>query len=142
MRSFLALLLLASPAAAWEFTPVPVCTLSHEDGGSQVEVTYDPRRAEAYEIALTLPGGWTPGPVFALSFTGGRDLTISTNRHRLGAGGATLSVSDTGFGNVLDGLEFNATATALIADQAVSVSLAGAAEEVRRFRDCTEGGIA
>lgn len=43
-------------------------------------------------------------------------------------------MTDRGFGNVLDGLEFNETATALLGDQAVVLSLEGAAPAVQSFR--------
>ena len=103
---------------------------------------YDPRQAEPYAIALTLTGPWQPAPVFAIAFEGAADLMISTSRHRTSPDGRTLSVSDTGFGNVLNGLEFNATATAISGNQAVTVPLEGAAPAVQEFRACIEGGIA
>lgn len=62
---------------------------------------------------------------------------ISTNRHTLSNDDATLTVTDRGFGNVLDGLEFNETATALLGEQAVVLSLEGAASAVQAFRACT-----
>ncbi len=143
MRFILTLALLAaSPASAWEFTATPVCTVSHVTGEAEVRMTYDPRRAEPYSIALTLTGPWQQAPVFAITFEGAAGLTISTDRHRTSPDGRTLSVSDTGFGNVLNGLEFNATATAISGNQAVTVPLAGAAPAVQEFRACTEGGIA
>ncbi len=143
MRHILILALLAaSPAAAWEFTATPVCTLSHATDEAEVRVTYDPRQTEPYAIALTLTGPWQAAPVFAIAFEGAARLTISTSRHRTSPDGRTLSVSDTGFGNVLNGLEFNTTATAISGNQAVSVPLDGAAPAVQEFRACTEGGVA
>jgi hypothetical protein len=125
-----------SPAAAWEFTPLPVCTLSHQTDQARVIVTYDPRLPEAYAIAVTGPAAWPDAPVFSMRFDGPRGLTISTDRQQLSDGGRTLSVTDTGFGNVLNGLEFNNTATALAGDISVPFPLAGAAPEVRAFRAC------
>ena len=49
---------------------------------------------------------------------------------------ARLTVTDRGFGNVLDGLQFNEAATAFSGDTAVTVPLAGASEPVQAFRDC------
>ena len=140
MRVLTALfLILAAPAAAWDFSPTPVCTISHDTPEVAVRVTYDPARAE-YAIRLTLAGrAWPPGPVFAIRFDGGRALTISTDRHRLSDGGTALTVTDTGFGNVLNGLQFNRMATALIDGDAVSVPLAGAAKPVEAFRACAQG---
>ncbi|MDJ1015048.1 MAG: excinuclease ABC subunit B [Paracoccaceae bacterium] len=141
MRSLIALLAVTAPAAAWEFTPTPVCTLSHSTSAAEVTVTYDPRAAEPYAIALT-GAGWPDAPVFAIRFSGPRGLTITTDRHRLSESGATLTVSDRGFGNVLNGLEFNETATALIGDRTVTLQLEGASEPVRAFRACAEAPLA
>lgn len=71
-----------------------------------------------------------------MRFDGARPNTIATNRHQLGQNGAALTVIDRGFGNVLDGLEFNDTATAFTETQSVAIPLAGAAPEVRKFRTC------
>jgi hypothetical protein len=141
MRFALALILAASPAAAWEFTAVPVCTLTQDTGEAQVAVTYDPREAEPYAIAVTLGAGtWGDGPVFGIRFDGDRPLVITTDRHTVSGGGATLTVTDRGFGNVLDGIEFNAMATAASPTRAVAIPLDGAAEPMRAFRACVDGG--
>jgi hypothetical protein len=136
MRLALALLLasLAAPATAWEFTPDPVCTLSGADPELAVRVTYDPRTA-LYQIALTRAEGWPDAPRFAIAFADATGLTITTDRHRVD--GPTLSVSDTGFGNVLLGLESGGQAVALSGALALPFSLAGAAPEVARFRACS-----
>lgn len=142
MRAALALaLILATPAAAWEFTPAPVCTLSHDAGAVSIRVTHDPAQADPYAIAVTRAAGWPAGPVFAIRYDGDRALVIQTTRQVLSDGGRTLTVTDRGFGNVLDGLEFNRTATALIGDVAEAVSLEGAAEPVRAFRACATAPI-
>ena len=125
------LVMLAGPAAAWEFTPDPVCTLRGGDA-TEVVVTYD---GQLYEIALTRPGGWPDGPVFSILFEGAAGMTISTTRHRIE--GETLRVSDTGFGNVLDGLQYNGRAVARLGPVAEPVDLTGAAGPVARFRDCS-----
>ena len=140
MRLALAILLLATPAAAWEFSPSPICTLSHDTGTADVRVTYDARIPE-YAIEITRRDApWSPGPVFAIRFDGPRGLTISTDRH--GLSGQTLTVADSGFGNVLNGLEFNDSATALLADQSVTIPLTGAGPQVQKFRACTEAPLA
>lgn len=142
-RAALGLILAAclTPATgfAWTFTATPVCTLSDETDEAAVRITYDPRQPEPYAIDLTLDGAtWPEGPSFALRFDGPRAGTIATNRHVHPDGArSTLRVTDRGFGNLLDGLEFNTTATALIAEAAVAFPLEGAAEPVRRFRACT-----
>lgn len=138
----LAIALSAGPAAAWEFTPVPVCTLSHDTTEASVVVTHDPRRDQPYAIAITLAQPWPAGPLFAIRYDGGRAQTITTDRHVLSEGGRTLTVADRGFGNVLDGIAFNTTATAVTGDRAVTVPLGGAAPEVEAFRACAEGGVA
>lgn len=105
-------------------------------------LTWDPSRAEAYAIALSGADAWPDGAVFSMSFDGPRGLTISTERHVISEGGATLTVTDRGFGNVLDGLEFNDRAIAILDGAQVSFSLAGAAGPVRDFRACTSAAVA
>ena len=135
----LCLAVLGAPAAAWEFSPRPICTISNDTGETAVTVTYDPAMA-LYEIRLTLDDAtWTQGPVFAIRFEGAAGLTISTDRHQLLDGGRTLSVTDSGFGNVLNGLGGNNTAVAELGEQSVSVPLNGAAGPVEEFRACTQG---
>lgn len=131
----LALLLIATPVGAWEFSATPICTLSHEEAETQISVTYDHATA-LYAIALTTPDGWPDSPVFSIRFDGPRSNVISTPRHNVS--GDTLTVRDTGFGNVLDGLEFNQSATAFTDTAARSVSLEGAGEPVQAFRACTK----
>jgi hypothetical protein len=138
MRLALTLTLLATPAAAWEFSPTPVCTLSHETPEASVTVTHDPRQPEPYAIAVTTQGGWPEAPVFSIRFDGPRGNTISTPRHRLSADGTTLTVTDRGFGNVLDGLEFNDSATATAGGASVTLPLDGAAPAVQAFRACAD----
>lgn len=134
-------LCLTGPAAAWDFTPVPVCTLSNS-GSPDVTITFDPSAEEPYAIELSAEQPWPENPVFGLRFEGGRELTITTGRHRLTEDGTTVTVSDRGFGNVLSGLEFNSSATAFSGDTALGFSLEGAAEPVRAFRACVAAPIA
>lgn len=134
MRHLIALALLTTQAHAWEFTPIPICTLSHSEDATDVTVTYDHATA-LYTIAVTARAGWPNAPAFSIRFDGAQPNTISTTRHE--SSGDTLSVSDTGFGNVLDGLENNQRATAFTATSAVTVSLEGAAAPVAQFRACT-----
>ena len=133
------LLLLTTPAHAWEFSPTPICTLTHSEAAMDVKLTYD-HATGLYAIALTQPQAWPNAPAFSIRFDGARPNTISTTRHV--TDGATLTVTDQGFGNVLDGLEFNSTATAFTNTSAASVSLEGAAAPVQRFRACTTTPIA
>jgi hypothetical protein len=142
MRLALTLALLATPLHAWEFTPTPVCTLTHETPEADLRVTYDPARPEPYAIAITRSAPWPDGPSFAIRYDGLRPFTITTGRHRLSNGSRTLTVTDRGFDNLLDGLEFNATATALTNGLALPFPLAGAAEPVRAFRACAEAPTA
>ena len=134
----LALLLIFTPfqALAWEFSPTPICTLSHETDEAELVITHDPAVPE-YRLEISLGGdSWATSATFGIAFQGGAELTIGTDRHR--TDGSTLSVADSGFGNVLDGLEFNRTATAFTESQTVAFSLAGARGPVRDFRDCAE----
>lgn len=140
--ALIALLVPASPAAAWEFSADPVCTLSQTTDTTDVAVTYDPRQPEPYAIAITRGEPWGAGAIFGILFDGARPLTITTNRHATSDGGTTLTVSDRGFANVLLGLEMGGVARAFLGDTEVSIPLAGAAPEVEKFRACTEGGLA
>lgn len=130
--------ILAIPAEAWETRSDAICVLEHSEESADVRLTYDPG-SKVYSIAITPAQPWRSYPVFAIRFEGPRSLTISTGRHTMTEDGGTLAVTDSGFGNVLNGLEFNHTATALLGDQAVEVSLDGAAPAVQDFRTCASG---
>ncbi|MCI5109980.1 MAG: excinuclease ABC subunit B [Marivita sp.] len=131
-------LLAPLPAAAWEFTPAPICTLFHQDADVAVMVTYDPASGE-YAIHLSREGGWPNAAVFSMRFEGPRGLTISTTRHVIETEDTrTLTVRDRGFGNVLNGLNFNQRAVAVLGDLEVSMSLDGAAPAVEEFRACPQ----
>ncbi|MBY6159994.1 hypothetical protein KUV73_03880 [Mameliella alba] len=132
MRLLPILLLASTPLHAWEFSPVPVCTVVNE-APLRVEVTYD---GALYAIRLTRRGGWPDGPVFSLRFLP-QGPAISTTRHVID--GETLTVTDTGFGNVLKGLQFNRTALAVIGTLEAPISLTGASEPVAAFRTCRPG---
>jgi len=136
MRFVLILILLPVPAAAWEFSPVPVCTLSHRTDVAEITITYDAALPEyALKIALR-DGAWDNAPSFRMVFGGGREVDIGTTRHLLSADGTTLGVRDTGFGNVLDGLEFNESVVSVSGDTIVIANLNQAAPAVRAFRAC------
>ena len=142
MRYLIALMLTALPAAhvhAWEFAPAPICTLTHSEAETGVKLTYD-HASGLYAIAITTTQGWPAAAAFSIRFDGGRSNTISTTRHQ--TDGATITVTDAGFGNVLNGLEFNDTATAFTDTAATTFSLTGAAEPVQKFRDCTKAPVA
>ena len=132
----LSCLTVPAPALAWEFTPVPICTLFHQGTDMAVMVTYDPVGGD-YAIHLSREGGWPTAEVFSMRFEGPRGLTISTTRHVIEMEDTrTLTVRDRGFGNVLNGLNFNQRAVAILGDLEVPVSLEGAAPAVEEFRAC------
>lgn len=136
LRSLAMLLLTISPTLAWEARSGPVCELIHDGETASLHLTYNAAIQE-YAIAITPDRPWLPGPIFAMRFDGPFTTAITTDRHVISDGGATLTVTDSGFGNVLNGLEFNHTATALLGDQSVIVTLDGAGAAVRAFRACT-----
>jgi hypothetical protein len=136
MRPVIALFLLTSPALAWDFTPTPICTILNDAPDLSIRVTFDPSQPEPYAISLTRPDPWPVTDTFGLRFDGPAALTIGTSRHRLSPDGRTLTVSDTGFGNVLDGLALNGTATALAGVTAVPIDLTGARPAVEAFLAC------
>jgi hypothetical protein len=126
----------AMPAAAWEARIGLVCVLTHATEAAETRLTYDPAVPE-YTITIRLRGGaWPDAPTFSMRFDGPQGRVISTDRHVLSEGGAALTVTDSGFGNVLDGLQFNDTAIAFAGDTAVSLPLDGAAPAVADFREC------
>jgi hypothetical protein len=137
MRALLLLAVLTTPAHGWEAASEgALCTLTHTETDLHIRLTYDPGPPE-YAIILTRAGTpWPVAPVFALQFTGDRPNLITTDRHVID--GFSLSVTDRGFGNVLDGLQFNRTATALTGDAAIPVPLTDAAPAVAAFRACTD----
>ncbi len=135
MRSLFALILLAAPAHAWTFTPGAPCLLTHETAAFQLKLTYDPIQP-LYSITVTLPDPWPDADAFAMRFDGPQGRVIGTDQHQLSNGGRSLTVTDKGFGNVLNGLQFNHTATAQSGDTAVTFPLDGAAEPVAAFRAC------
>lgn len=136
MRTLILLLLTALPASAWQATLGPVCTLEHETETAQIRLTYDPAQP-LYTIAITRKGAaWPTAPAFEMEFLGPAPLRIGTDRQALSDGGRTLTVSDRGFGNVLNGLQFNAQARAISGGVTETIPLAGAAAPVQAFRDC------
>ena len=134
----LVLLLFATPAQAWDFTPTPICTILNDTPTLQVRVTYDPGQAQPYAITLTRPDPWPVTETFGLRFEGPMAMTIGTSRHQLSPDGRTVTVTDTGFANVLDGLALNGFAAALAGDLLVPFDLTGARPAVEAFRACGE----
>jgi hypothetical protein len=136
MRTVMAFLLLTAPTQAWEFFPSPVCTIAEDTPDLSIRVTYDPTQPQPYAISLTRLDPWPATGTFGLSFDGPAAMTIGTGRHQLSPDGRTLTVTDTGFDNVLDGLAFNGTATAVAGDIRLPFDLAGARPAVEAFRAC------
>lgn len=134
----LVLLFLAAPAQAWDFTPTPICTIRNDTPTLQVSVTYDPGQTQPYAITLTRPDPWPVTETFGLRFEGPMAITIGTSRHQLSPDGRTVTVTDTGFANVLDGLALNGFAAALAGDLLVPFDLTGARPAVEAFRACGE----
>ncbi len=134
--AFLALVLASmNPAKAWEFTPGIPCVLTHETADAAVKLTYDPA-IPVYTIAITQTAPFIAAPVFAIQFNGPLSLAITTDRHRLSDDDRTFSVTDSGFGNVLNGMQFNQSFTATLGDQTVTIPLTYAAPAVAAFRAC------
>ncbi len=140
MRNFmlpLALALVATPATAWEAgRDGAICTLAHNDPvDGDIRLTYDPS-GPLYSITVTRTEPWPEAPVFGMAFTGGTELTITTDRHVLSEDGRALTVTDRGFGNVLLGLAQNESAAVFSGPIALLFSLEGAAPEVAEFAAC------
>lgn len=142
MRTALALFLLATPASAWEFSPRPICTPTDASEAGEITVTYDAAITE-YTVTVTLPDGtWPSDPVFGMAFAGERPISIQTDRYTLSADNRSLTVKDRGFGNVLNGLEFNTRAYVMLGDTTVGFSLIGIGSSIAAFRDCPEANLA
>ncbi|SMY06527.1 hypothetical protein [Flavimaricola marinus] len=141
MRLILLISCLAcSPAAAWEFSATPICTLSHETEDAAVVVTYDATLPE-YTISVTRAEPWPDAAIFAMTFDGGLPLTIQTDRHVLSADRLSLTVTDRGFGNVLNGLERNRIALAVAGGAVAALPLDGIEEPMQAFRSCPQVGL-
>ena len=139
LRAVALLLCTAAPAFAWEARlSRGVCELTNDDKAVQVRLTFDPTIPQ-YSISITSDHGWSPSTTFAIQFEGPAGLMIATDRQFISADRATVTVKDSGFGNVLDGLEFNNTATAILGNEAVTFGLENAGPAVRAFRACTAG---
>ncbi len=142
MRTALAFLLLASPATAWEFSASPICTLTETQEAGEITVTYDPAITE-YAVTVTLPNGrWSEAQTFGMAFANDRPISIQTDRHAISPDGRSLTVKDRGFGNVLDGLEFNARAYAILGDTTVGFDLDGIGPAITAFRNCPAANLA
>lgn len=136
MRTFLALLLIASPSAAWEFSATPICTLSDSSASGDITVTFDSAITE-YTITITLPDDtWPDGRTFRMAFVNDRPINIQTDRFTLSPDRRSLTVTDRGFSNVLDGLEFNSRAYAALGGMTVGFALDGIDPAITTFRDC------
>ena len=135
MRLALILAVLATPAAAWEASRSgPVCLLTHQTEDATVTVSHDATQSIPYAIALTRADGWDAGPLFAIRFDGQGQRTITTDRHQVTDN--TLTVTDRGFGNVLDGIAQNDVAIAVTGETALTFPLTGAAPAVEAFKVC------
>lgn len=129
------LALVPLPAFAWDVTVGPVCRLVHDTGQAQVELTFDPMRPW-YTITVTRDEAWPDAGIFTMRFEGAAPNQIATARHSFSDDGLGLTAADRGFGNVLDGLQFNDTAYAVAGDVTVAIPLDGAADPVQIFRLC------
>jgi len=105
-------------------------------------VTYDPASLPPYAITVELTNGiWSNTSDYQIRFDGPHHFTIATNRHDLSEDRTTVIARDDGFANVLNGLEFNMIAVAMLGDQKAVFPLFGAAGVVQKFRDCTLIGV-
>lgn len=135
MRSLLALILSTTPAFAWDFAPGLPCLLTHDTGSTQIELTFDPTKP-LYTITVTQDTAFPDSPFFSMRFDGARPNTIASTRHQLSNEGRSVTVTDTGFGNVLDGLQYNISTTIIVAETVVTIPLRGASSPVQAFRAC------
>lgn len=135
IRAAIISLALTSPATAWEFTAGQPCILTHQTQEVAVKLIYDPTKP-LYMISLKQAVPFTRSTTFSIFFLGDLPSAINTNNHRLSVDGKTLTVTDSGFGNVLDGLQYNDKAVATMGDLSLEIPLTDAAGPVAAFRDC------
>lgn len=138
MRPYLCLILslCAAPAVAWEVTVGPICVLEHQTDEAKLRLTYDPAKPE-YTISVTraqVP--WPRAASYTITYDGQRKFRIGTDQHVLSQQDRTLTVTNSGFDNVLNGLAGGGTATAATGSAQVVIPLAGAAPAVETFRRC------
>ncbi|MDX8347914.1 excinuclease ABC subunit B [Cognatiyoonia sp. IB215446] len=142
MRIAFAFTLFAWPAAAWQFSPSPICTLTETTVDGTLTITYDASLPE-YVITITLPDTrWPKAPEFAMAFSGNQPIALRTERHQLSDDRRSLTVTDTGFGNVLNGLEFNLRAYATSGGTTVGFTLTDIGPAIRDFRNCPAANVA
>lgn len=136
------LLMLSTPALAWEAGfDGPLCTLEHDQSGAQMRLTYNPA-GPLYTITVTSPQAWSDSPYFGIQFQGPSPNIITTDRHSLSESRDALSVSDRGFGNVLNGLSDNEIALAFTPNASIAFDLEGAAPAVAAFEACVTRPLA
>ncbi|MBZ8118562.1 hypothetical protein KUD11_07845 [Roseovarius sp. LXJ103] len=133
--AIIALLACTAPAHAWEFTPGAPCLLTSPPGDVAMALTYDPTTPR-YTVSITAPEPWPQSPLFVMRFDGPSARQIGTNRHTLSDDGRTLTVTDSGFGNVLDGMAEAGQVVALTGDVAVALSLSNVKAPLAAFRAC------
>ena len=77
-----------------------------------------------------------------MAFANDRPISIQTDRHIISPDGRSISVKDRGFGNVLNGIEFSDTATAILGGTQIAIPLAGADAPMQAFRACIAAPVA
>ena len=138
MRLPLLLCCLASPALGWEVSnDGATCHLLHQMPDGAVHLSYAPVNEE-FSITLTRFEPWESDDVFAIKFDETRPIFITTDRHQLTPDRTGLTVTDRGFGNVLDGLQYNEWAIAATGQSVMIIPLTHAADAVQSFRECSD----
>lgn len=128
-------LLVPLQAQAWTFTPGLICRLSHETQDAAIELTYD-LSGPLYSLTISRADPLPNVEPFVMRFNGPAGRVISTNSHTFSDDQTAATAQDKGFGNVLDGLQFNDTAEAILGTTTLTFPLQGAADPVARFRAC------
>lgn len=115
--------------------PVPRLSVGRPLRHTPINTRVNPGQgAGALLVVSLLCQPWPAADVFVMRFDGSAPLGIGTDRHQLDPTGRGVTVTDTGFGNVRNGLQFNDAAIATLGDRSVAISLAGAAAPVAAFR--------
>ncbi|MEM7243261.1 MAG: excinuclease ABC subunit B [Pseudomonadota bacterium] len=134
----LSLLFVSEFASAWTFSPDPICRVTEKQQLIEIDLTYD-HATEIYAIAFTkTEAPWAQSQEFSIRFEGPRPKLIRTNRHQFSADGFTLTASDTGFGNVLDGLQYNTLAALQTGDERIFIQIHKSFPAIEAFRKCVD----
>ena len=130
--------LVAAPAGAqaWDVVMIDgACALVSDQADPAVTITHDPA-IPLYTLTVARDAPFPDTARFGIAFTGGQDLTITTDRQVFSGDRRSLVVTDRGFDNVFLGMRENTVATLFTDTATMPVPLDGAAGAIAAFEAC------